>query len=147
MAAEWLINAELYEPKVLLLHEPSQYATHESLIAEIIKTTPHIYSDLIDPFEAPNPGVLVVKGRVDRYRVSVLFDTGCIGNISSLEFCEKIGKRYHAKPEYMSIMANQTFQGNGETNEPVILSLEFYTEIMKFIVTPLRDEVVLGKNW
>ena len=46
----------------------------------------------------------------------------------------------------MSIMANQTFQETEETTEPVTLSLRFNTERMKFFATPLRYDVILGKN-
>ncbi len=44
-------------------------------------------------------------------------------------------------------MADQTLQENGETIEPVTLSLGFYTERMKFIISLLRYDVILGKNW
>ncbi len=84
---------------------------------------------------------------MDGYRASILFDTGCIGNIISFELYKKIGIRYHAELEYMSIMADQTLQQTVDETEPVTLSLGFYTERMKFIITPLLHSVVLGKSW
>ena len=79
--------------------------------------------------------------------MNVSFDTGCIGNIVSLEFCKRFGIQYRVKPEYMWVMANQTLQETEETIEPATLSLGFYSERMKFIISPLRHDVILSKNW
>ncbi len=147
VAAEQVLNAEATEPVIISPHEPPQYATHESLTAEVFESTSHIYTELSDPFEIARIGLLVAKGHVDGYRATVIFDTGCIGDIISPEFCKMIGIKYHANPEYMSIMANQTLQETGKTTEPVTLSLGFYTERMKFIVTPRRYDVILDTNW
>ncbi len=147
LAAGQLLKAEYNEPQALLSHEPQQYAPHESLTAEIFEATPHVHTDFSYPFETPNPGLLIAKGHVDGYWISVLFDTGCIGNIISLELCKKIGIRYRTKPECMSIMANQTLQEIAETTDHVTVSLGFYSKRMKFIVTPLRYDFVLGKSW
>ncbi len=71
MVAEQHMNAEANEPEILPLYEPPQYATHESLTVDIIEATPHIYTNLSDPFETPNPGLLIANGHMDGYRVSV----------------------------------------------------------------------------
>ncbi len=47
----------------------------------------------------------------------------------------------------MSIMASQRLQGTRETIEPVTLCLGFYTERMKLIISPLKHDVIHGKNW
>ncbi len=99
LAAEQLLEAESNEPQATLPHGPQNYAMHEPLTAEIIEATPHVHTDLSDPFETPNPGLLNAKGYVEEYRVSVLFDTGCIRNIISLERSKKMGIRCHAKLE------------------------------------------------
>ena len=44
-------------------------------------------------------------------------------------------------------MANETFQKIGETTEPVAINLVSYTECMRFIVSPLKYSVILGKKW
>ena len=44
-------------------------------------------------------------------------------------------------------MANQTLQEIAETTDHVTVSLGFYSKRMKFIVTPLRYDFVLGKSW
>ena len=136
LAAEQLLEAKSNEPQALLPHEPQQYVTHESLTAEIIEAAPRVHIDLSDPFQTRNHGLLIAKGHVDGYRVSVLFDTGYIGSIISFELCKNIGICYRAKPEYMSIMANQTLQETAEITDPMTLSLGFCTERMKFIVNP-----------
>ncbi len=47
----------------------------------------------------------------------------------------------------MSIMSYQTLQKTSETTEPVTLSLGFYAERMKFIVSLLRYDVILSNSW
>ncbi len=79
--------------------------------------------------------------------MNVLFDTGCIGNIISLEFWKRVGIKIRVKPECMSVIDNQTLQEGGETIEPVTFSLGFCTERMKFIVSLLGHDFILGKNW
>ncbi len=119
------------------------------MTAKIDGATPYIEADLIDPFENPDPGLLTAKGHIDRYRVNLLFDTECLGNILTLEFCKRVGIKYRVKTKtkYMSVMANQTLQETVETIEHVTLSLRFYIERMKFIIPPSRYDVMLRNNW
>ena len=103
--------------------------------------------DISDPFEIPKPGLLISKGHVNGIKASFLFDTGCMGNVISLELCQKIGIKYRTSEDYDSVMANETVQEIGETTEPVAINLGSYTECMRFIVSPLRYSVIFGKKW
>ncbi len=44
-------------------------------------------------------------------------------------------------------MANQTTQEIGETIDPFTIGLGLWTERMEFIVSPLKYDVILDKNW
>ena len=69
-----------------------------------------------------------------------------MGNVISLEICQKIGIKYRSKEDYESVMANQTVQKIGETTELVAINMGSNTECMRFIVSPLRYGVILGKK-
>ncbi len=68
-ASERLPNAESTVPEISSQHEPieslpsepPQCSTHEALTAKIDGATPYIETDLIGPFENPDPGLLAPK--------------------------------------------------------------------------------------
>ena len=70
-----------------------------------------------------------------------------MGNYISLELCQKTDIKYRQREDYESVMANETVQKIGETIGPVSISLGSDTERMRFIVSPLKCDVILGKKW
>ena len=70
-----------------------------------------------------------------------------MGNVISLEICQKLGMKCQPREDYESIMANETIEKIGETTEPAAINLGSYTECMRFIVSPLKYGVILGKKW
>ncbi len=67
LAADQVLKSEANEIAIPPPHETPQYATHESLTAEIIEATPHIHTEFSDPFETTSPVLPVANGHVDEY--------------------------------------------------------------------------------
>lgn len=100
-----------------------------------------------DPFEVPSPGLLITKGFVHNKIARILFDTGCVGNILSKDFCDKHQIPYVKREDTVTTLANGEQQDCGVTVNPVTISLGPYTEKFKFIVTTIQMDVILGKSW
>ncbi len=121
LAVEQLQNEESTDSEILyqrgqiesLPNETALYSTHEALNAKIVVTTPNIITDRSGSFENLNLKLLVAKEPIYGHRVNVLFRTGCIGNIVSLEFCMRVGTKYWVEPEYVTVIANRKFQEIG----------------------------------
>ena len=100
-----------------------------------------------NPLKTPKPGLLITTGTANGNKANFLFDTGCLTNVISVEFCRKHDIAYRIEDGIQSIMANRTLQDVGVTIGPVTISLGYYTEAMRFVVQPLSYDIILGKAW
>ena len=99
-----------------------------------------------DPFEPPKPGLYITKGFLAGKPVRILIDDGSVLNHVSEQFCKEL--RIPTKEEnYEALMANKTTEKLRSTCYKIPLSIESYTESMRFAVGILTYDVILGKKW
>lgn len=99
-----------------------------------------------DPFEFPQSSLMITKGTINGIQANILIDSGAVLNHISLEFCLK-NKIPIKKEKHVALMANKVEQKVGSTEYAVVISFGPYSEKIRFVVSPLSYDVILGKKW
>ena len=100
-----------------------------------------------DPFEEPNPSLLVVYGAINGIRAKILIDSGATLNHISRKFCEKHGIQLRKEENRIAIMANESKEAVDSTENTVSVSIKGYTESMRLVANIQRFDLILGKKW
>jgi len=99
-----------------------------------------------DPFAFPQSSLMITKGSINGISASILIDSGAVLNHISLEFCIKNNVAIKQE-DHVALMANKVEQKVGSTEQAVVLSFGPYSEKIRFVVSPLSYDVILGKKW
>ena len=100
----------------------------------------------IDPFEPARKSLLVTKCYISGIPARILVDDGAEINQLNMAFCHK-HKIATQTTTHTASMANQVTQSLRVTTEPINVQIKGYTESMRFAVSPLSYDLILGKQW
>ena len=130
-----------------LVPEPREILENQKSSAEekSIRTQSNHMKPTDNPFEPSENGLLIVNGFINTHPVSILIDDGSEVNYVSSTICSNI--EAPLKPEeYEAVMANKTKSKIHSTANKLQLSIGPYSESMRFAVSDLGHDVVLGKK-
>ena len=99
-----------------------------------------------DPFEPAEKSLLVTTCAISGIPARILIDDGAEINQLSLEFCDKYRIPIE-RTDHTASMANHVTQEWKFTTNPVTVQIKGYSESMRFSVSPLSYDLILGKQW